>query len=82
MSSIELITLLQNITKSKEYINLRKILTSVMQHETKTLITGSEDGYIKLLDYKAMKAKRMFNLCNFPITSMTLLNPGNLVAVN
>jgi WD40 repeat protein len=60
---------------------IRKITCSVFQNENKNLVTGSEDGYIKLFDYKNNKVKRMFNICNFQITCMTPLLSSNLIAV-
>ena len=56
--------------------------SSVFQTESKIVVTGSEDGYIKLYDYKNKKIKRMFNICNFSITTMAILNPANLIAVS
>jgi WD40 repeat protein len=68
----------------KKYIiyNPRAINTSLFQSDTKTLITGSDDGYIKLYDYKNNKVKRMFNICNFPIITMSALNNTNIIAVS
>jgi|LauGreDrversion4_2_1035121.scaffolds.fasta_scaffold332862_1 hypothetical protein len=62
------------------YDLFRKINSIIYQNDTKTLITGSSDGYIKLYEYKNHKTKRWLNITNLEISTMTGVN-SNIIGV-
>lgn len=53
----------------------------MVQQEYNQILTAGEDGYLKVFDLEAHKAKRMHSISSIALTSMTLLNQPNIVAV-
>lgn len=60
----------------------RKINTGLVQQDYNQILTAGEDGYLKVFDLEAQKAKRMHSISSIALTSMTLLNQPNIVAVS
>jgi len=53
----------------------------LVQQDYNQILTAGEDGYLKIFDLGAQKAKRMHSVSSIALTSMTLLNQPNIVAV-
>ena len=53
----------------------------MVQQDYNQILTAGEDGYLKIFDLGAQKAKRMHSVSSIALTSMTLLNQPNIVAV-
>lgn len=60
---------------------LRKITCGIIQQDFNQILTGGEDGYLKIYDILGQKTKRMHSISSISLTTMTLLNQPNLVAV-